>query len=219
MTTADPGSLILGAAGTYALAAALLTMLPGPDTAVVLASALNGGRKAAARAASGVAVGLLFWAGAASLGVAAVLRASADLYSAFRFGCAAYLMWLAVRAIRAATRRSLDSAEVATAGRVRRFHLPWGFRRALVTAVLNPKLGVFFVVFLPQFVPPGTPNLLVTLLFGAIQAAEAWVWFLALGSAAAVAKTVLARPRVRRTIDGLTGAVFVFFGARVALDA
>ena len=213
--TSETASIILGAAGAYAMAAALITMLPGPDTAIVLASALNGGRRAAARAAAGVAVGLLFWAGAASVGVAAVLRASAELYTVFRVACIAYLLWLAFRAIRAAVRRI---PVVEAAGERRRFSVPWGFRRAFVTALLNPKLGVFFVVFLPQFVPPGTSSLLMTLLFGAIQAMEALVWYVALGSAAAVARTVLNRPRVRRAIDGVTGAVFVFFGGRLALD-
>lgn len=216
--TTETTTLILGAAGTYAVAAALLTLLPGPDTAVVLATALNGGRRAAARAAGGVAVGLLFWAGAASLGVAAVLRASAELFSVFRVACIAYLLWLAFQAFRTAVRRSpkVVAAEAPASGR---FRLPWGFRRALVTAVLNPKLGVFFVVFLPQFVPEGTSTLLMTLLFGAIQAAEALVWYLALGSVAVLARTLLNRPRVRRAIDGLTGVVFVFFGARLALDS
>jgi threonine/homoserine/homoserine lactone efflux protein len=88
-----------------------------------------------------------------------------------------------------------------------------------VTALLNPKLGVFFVAFLPQFVPEGTSSLLMTLLFGGIQALEALIWYLALGSSAAAARTLLTRPRVRRAIDGLTGAVFVFFGARLAFDA
>jgi threonine/homoserine/homoserine lactone efflux protein len=88
-----------------------------------------------------------------------------------------------------------------------------------VTALLNPKLGVFFVAFLPQFVPDGTSSLLMTLLFGTIQAAEALVWYLALGSVAAVTRTVLNRPRVRRAIDGVTGAVFVYFSTRLALDA
>lgn len=219
MTTTDPASVVLGAAGAYALAAALLTMLPGPDTAVVLASALDGGRRAAFRAAAGVSVGLLFWAAAASIGVAAVLRASAELYTVFRIACIAYLLWLALQAIRAAVRRTRDAASVERRSQTRRARLPWGFRLALVTAVLNPKLGVFFVVFLPQFVPPGTSSMLMTLLFGAIQAAEALVWYIALGSVAVVARSVLRRPRVRRVIDGVTGAVFVFFGARLALDA
>jgi threonine/homoserine/homoserine lactone efflux protein len=214
--TTDSMSLILGAAGAYALAAGLLTMLPGPDTAVVLATALNGGRRAAARAAVGIAVGLMVWAGAASVGVAAVLRASADLYTVFRVVCIAYLLWLAFGAIRSAVRRS---PEVPPSAEGRRFRLPWGFRRALVTALLNPKLGVFFVVFLPQFVPEGTSSLLMTLMFGAIQATEALVWYLALGAVAAGARAVLNRPRIRRTIHGVTGAVFTFFGARLAVEA
>jgi threonine/homoserine/homoserine lactone efflux protein len=216
--TTDPAAIILGAAGTYALAAALLTMLPGPDTAVVLATAVNAGRPAARRAAGGVAVGLLFWAGAASLGVAAVLRASAELFLVFRIACIAYLLWLAFHAIRAAARRDPRVAVIETPGGGL-LRLPWGFRRALATAVLNPKLGVFFVVIVPQFVPSGASAFLMTLLFGVVQAAEALVWYLALGSVAVAARTVLNRPRVRRTIDGLTAAVFVFFGARLALDA
>jgi threonine/homoserine/homoserine lactone efflux protein len=216
--TTDPASLIPAAAGAYALAAAVLTVLPGPDTAVVLTTAIDGGRRAAARAACGVAVGILFWAIAASFGVATILRASADLYMVFRVVCIAYVLWLALGALRAAVRRRTGVA-VAEPARVQRLRMAWGFRRALVTALLNPKLGVFFVVFLPQFIPTGTSSQGMTMLFGGIQAAEALVWYLALGTVAALARSILARPRVRRVIDGVTGAVFVFFGTRLALDA
>jgi threonine/homoserine/homoserine lactone efflux protein len=100
----------------------------------------------------------------------------------------------------------------------RRFALPWGFRQALLTAALNPKLGVFFVAFLPQFIPPHTSAFGMTMLFSAIQAAEAIVWFLVIGSLASVARTWLSRPRVRRAIAGVTGTAFVFFGLRVATE-
>ena len=96
---------ILAAAGAYAVAAALLTMLPGPDTAIVIATAVNAGRRAAVRAAFGIAVGLLFWGAAASLGVAALLRTSAEVYTVFRIVCVAYLLWLAIGALRSAFRR------------------------------------------------------------------------------------------------------------------
>jgi threonine/homoserine/homoserine lactone efflux protein len=208
---------ILAAAGAYAIAAALLTMLPGPDTAIVIATAVNAGRRAAVRAAFGIAVGLLFWGAAASLGVAALLRTSAEVYTVFRIVCVAYLLWLAIGALRSAFRRRVDPA--ATESLARRFRMPWGFRQALLTAVMNPKLGVFFVVFLPQFVPEGTSSMAMTMLFGAIQATEALLWYLLIGSLAAVARKVLSRPRVRRAMDGATGAIFVFFGARLALDA
>jgi threonine/homoserine/homoserine lactone efflux protein len=210
---------VAAAAGAYALAAGALTMLPGPDTAVVLATAMDGGRRAAVRAAFGIAVGLLFWGLAAGAGIAAILRASAEVYTVFRIVCVAYLLWLAFKAIRSAVRRRRGEVVVAEAPPARRFHIPWGFRRALLTALLNPKIGVFFVVLLPQFIPEGTSSFLMTLLFGAIQATEALVWYLILGSVAALARTLLTRSRVRRVIDGITGAMFLFFGARLAVDA
>jgi threonine/homoserine/homoserine lactone efflux protein len=209
---------ILQAAGAYAIAAALLTMLPGPDTAIVLATAINGGRAAAVRAAFGIGVGLLMWGTAAGLGLAALLKASAEVYTVFKFACAAYLLWLAFGAIRTAVRRRREGAPAQVAAPKRRLALPWGFRQALLTAALNPKLGVFFVAFLPQFIPDGTSTFGMTMLFGGIQATEATVWYLFLGTLATAARSWLSRPRVRRAMAGVTGAVFVFFAGRVALD-
>ncbi|MEO5921927.1 MAG: LysE family translocator [Pseudolysinimonas sp.] len=211
---------ILTAAGGYAVAAALLTLLPGPDTAIVIATAVNAGRRAAIRAAFGISVGLLFWGLAASVGIAALLRASSEVYTVFRIVCVAYLLWLAFGALRSAHRRPGRVEQAGTeAHGARRFRMPWGFRQALLTAVMNPKLGVFFVVFLPQFIPEGTPTVGMTMLFAGIQATEALLWFLLVGGLAAIAKRWLSRPRVRRVMDGVTGAIFVFFGARLALDA
>ncbi len=204
------------ALGAYALAAALLTMLPGPDTAIVLATAINGGRAAAVRAAFGIGVGLLMWGAAAGLGLAAMLKASAEVYTVFKFACAGYLLWLAFTSVRSAVKRRRDGTPAPEAKR--RFTLPWGFRQALVTAVLNPKLGVFFVAFLPQFIPAGTNALGMTMAFSAIQAAEAIVWYLLIGGIASAARTWLSRSKVRRVISGVTGAVFVFFAVRVATD-
>jgi threonine/homoserine/homoserine lactone efflux protein len=78
---------------------------------------------------------------------------------------------------------------------------------------------VFFVVFLPQFIPPGTSPFGMTLLLGGIQAVEALIWYLGLGAIAGGARVLLGRPAIRRVLDGLTAAIFAFFGARLALDA
>jgi threonine/homoserine/homoserine lactone efflux protein len=207
------------ALAAYALAAALLTMLPGPDTAIVLATAINAGRAAAVRAALGVGAGLLMWGAAAGLGLAALLRASAEVYTVFKFACAGYLLWLGFMSLRAALRRRRHGPVAQAEHEVkRRFTLPWGFRQALLTAMLNPKLGVFFVAFLPQFIPPGTSSFGMTMLFSTIQATEAIVWFLVIGGLASAARSWLSRPRVRRAMAGVTGAVFVFFAVRVATD-
>ncbi|HZC71577.1 MAG TPA: LysE family translocator [Jatrophihabitans sp.] len=203
---------------TYALPAALITMLPGPDTAMVLSTALHAGRRPAARAAWGVGTGLLIWGAAAAFGLAAALRASGVLFTAFQLVCATYLLTMGARTLIAARRGK--SAEAHPAGPARRaLPLGWGYRRALVTCVFNPKLGVFFVVFLPQFIPAGASVAVTSLALAAVQAVEAVLWYLLLGRLATRARQVLARDRVRAWLDRLSASVFVGFGLRLVTEA
>ena len=197
----------------YAVPAALVTMLPGPDTVMVLATAAKAGRRAAARAAWGVGAGLLLWGVAAAAGLAAALRSSALLYDAFRLSCAAYLLLLALQAFLASRREQESPPATVLSGQ-----LGWGFRRALLTCVLNPKLGVFFVVVLPQFVPAGAELWPTSLALAAVQAVEAVGWYLLLGRLALAASQVLARRGVRVWLDRITGAVFLGFGLRLAAE-
>ncbi len=207
----------------YAIPAALITMLPGPDTAMLLATAVKAGRAAAIRAAFGVTVGILIWGAAAATGLAAALRSSAILYDAFRLTCAAYLVFLAVQAIRSSRRKPPDP-ELTAVGEPepkRIAWLPsfgWGFRRALLTCALNPKLGVFFVVVLPQFIPAGAPVGPTSLALACLHAGEAFLWYLLLGALAGRAGQVLARPTVRLWMDRVTAAVFLGFGARLVVE-
>ena len=97
--------------------------------------------------------------------------------------------------------------------------LGWGYRRALLTCALNPKLGVFFVVFLPQFIPAGAPVGRLSLALASLQAVEAVFWYLLLGRLASAARRLLAHDRVRRWLDRLTAVIFLGFGARLALEA
>ena len=211
---------VLGPLLAYALPAALITMLPGPDTAMVLTTALKAGPAAAVRAAWGVGTGLLVWGGAAALGVAAALRSSAIVYEVFRWCCAAYLVALAAHAWRASRRATTAEPVTASTGlRRAQSALGWGYRRALLTCVLNPKLGVFFVVFLPQFIPAGAPVAQVSFALAALQAVEAVLWYLLLGRLARAAGRTLARPRVRGWLDRLSALVFLGFGVRVATES
>lgn len=209
----------------YALPAALITMLPGPDTAMVLMTAVKAGRAAAARAALGVGSGLLIWGAVAALGLAAALRSSAVLYDAFRLICAAYLIFLAVQALRSSRRPESDPKSESESGdraTGKLWRLPafgWGYRRALLTCALNPKLGVFFVVVLPQFVPAGAAVGPTSMALAALHAAEAVLWYLLLGGLAGAASHVLARRRVRVWLDRVTAAVFLGFGVRLAVEA
>jgi len=206
----------------YAVPAALITMLPGPDTAVVLTTAVRAGRAAAVRAALGVGTGLLIWGAAAATGLAAALRSSSVLYDAFRLTCAAYLIYLAVQAIRASRRPEPDSDEAdSLEPKSKRRGLPslgWGYRRALLTCALNPKLGVFFVVVLPQFIPTVAAVGPTSMALAALHAGEAVLWYLLLGALAGTAAHLLARRRVRVWLDRITAAVFLGFGLRLAAE-
>ena len=204
----------------YAVPAALITMLPGPDTAMILTTAVKAGRGAAVRAAWGVGTGLLLWGAAAAVGLATALRDSAILYDTFRYVCAVYLVVLAVQAWQTSRSEVVDPAALVEPRPCRRVSssLGWGYRRALLTCVLNPKLGVFFVVFLPQFIPAGAPVAAISFTLAALQAAEAVLWYLLLGRAAATAGRALARQQVRAWLDRVTAIVFLGFGLRVATD-
>ena len=204
----------------FSIAAGLLTILPGPDTAVVLTTAIRAGHRAARRAALGIGAGLVAWGFAAALGLSAVLHATAELYSVFTSLCAAYLIFLAVQTFHSACRRlpsgSIDPTEITRSALPMRFG--WGFRRAFVTAILNPKLGVFFVAFLPQFIPRGSSPMAMTLVLSTVQAVEALTWYLIIGLVAARAGTWLAQPRIRRILDTITGTVFAGFAVSVAVE-
>jgi threonine/homoserine/homoserine lactone efflux protein len=202
----------------YVVPAALITMLPGPDTAMVISTALRAGRGAAARAACGVGTGLLVWGAAAALGIAAALRSCSLAYQMFHWACAVYLLGLGVRAMLAARnhatgahREPKDQPRVAVLG--------WGYRRALLTCALNPKLGVFFVVFLPHFIPAGAPVAVTSMALAAVQAGEAVLWYLLLGRLASGATRVLARERVHAWLDRITACIFIGFGLRLAAES
>lgn len=205
----------------YAIPAALITILPGPDTAMVLATALKAGRAAAVRASWGVGTGLLLWGAAAAAGLAAALRSSAMLYDVFRLTCVVYLLVLAGQSLLASRRQTPDTPPIEPRRASRRHRLPslgWGYRRALLTCVLNPKLGVFFVVFLPQFIPPGAPVGRTSLALAGLQALEAVLWYLLLSRLAGTAGRLLARHRVRAWLDRLMATVFIGFAVRLAAE-
>lgn len=200
----------------FSAAAALIVLLPGPDTLVVLRSLLREGRQVAARTVAGVLTGLMIWVLGAALGLSALLRASNDGYTALRIAGAVYLCVLGVQAWRArGASAELDISE--TTAR-RRGLIGSGYLAGLTTDLLNPKVGVFFVTFLPAFVPHGDPIPLTTLLLGAIFVIETGLYFFVFLRFADRLLGALSRPRVRRVLDRCTGTVLVAFGVRLALE-
>jgi threonine/homoserine/homoserine lactone efflux protein len=199
--------------------AALLTMSPGPDMALVLRNSLTRGRAAVLPTACGTCSGCVAWGAASSVGIAAVLDASAQLYDALRLAGAAYLVWLGIRTLwdaRTSHARPADdpAAEAPTEPGSRRS----AYRQGLLTNLLNPKVGIFYTTFLPQFIAPGQPALLMSIGLASIHAGMNLVWLTLYGSAAARLGDAIRRGRVRRAIETATGTVLVGFGLAVAVE-
>lgn len=209
---------MLTAVLTFTFAATLIVLLPGPDTLVVLRNLLRHGRRRALLTVAGVLTGLAVWVGAAALGLSAVLRASHDAYTVLRLAGALYLVWLGVQSLRA-RRQALGSPEELAAGGVRRPGLlGTGYGAGLATDLLNPKVGVFFVTFLPAFVPHGRPVGATSVLFGAIFIALTAAYFALLLLLASRITGWMRDPRVSRRLDRATGLVLVGFGVRLAVE-
>jgi threonine/homoserine/homoserine lactone efflux protein len=203
---------MLVAVTTFAAAATLVILFPGPDTLVVLRSVVRGGRSRGAATAAGILTGLTVWIVAAALGLAAVLRASEVAYNALRIAGACYLLWLGVHSLRAVVRKTPE-------GEKRGGIVGTGFAAGLVTNLLNPKVGVFFVTFLPGFVPHGYPVGLTCLLLGAVFLLLTVGYFAMLLGFASRLVSWMTTPRIRRRLDAVTGTVLVGFGVRLAVES
>ena len=190
----------------------LLTITPGADMAMVSRSVFMGGRRAAFATTLGIAAGCMVWAIASAAGVAAVLAASETAYDALRLVGAAYLVWLGVQSLSAAV-RGYAGAPVANAATARR-----PFRQGLLTNLFNPKVALFYTTFLPQFIGPGDPVLLLSIAMASVHIVLGIVWLSAYAWLLDHAVEAFRGSRIRRILDSVTGAVLVALGIRVAAD-
>jgi threonine/homoserine/homoserine lactone efflux protein len=197
----------------FTLAAGLLTLTPGLDTALVIRTAAAEGPRRATGAAIGIGLGCLIWGAAASFGVGALLTASQGAYTTLKWAGALYLGWTGVRmilkpreAFEPGETRAVASGPIAA------------LRRGLLTNLLNPKVGIFYVSFLPQFMPVGVDPARFGLLLTTIHVVEGLLWFALLIAATVPLTGLLRLPAVVSWLDRVTGLVFVAFGLRLALD-
>jgi threonine/homoserine/homoserine lactone efflux protein len=200
----------------FAAASVLIVLLPGPDTLVVVRNLLRGGRRRAAATVVGVLSGLVIWVLAASLGLAAVLRASHTGYEVLRYVGGAYLLYIGIQALRS---RAAPTG-VGEGHAPRRYGplLGSGYVAGLATDLLNPKVGVFFVTFLPAFVPRGADVGWVTLALGGVFILETLLYFVALIGVADRVVSRMTDARTRRRLDRGAGLVFIGFGLRLATE-
>ena len=197
----------------FAVAAGLLTISPGLDTALVLRTAAVEGPKRAALAGLGIVAGCLVWGAAVAFGLGALLAASQLAFQILKWAGAAYLVWLGVNLIlKPRNRFDAASAPVPDGD-----GLAW-MRRGFLTNLLNPKVGVFYVSFLPQFLPEGVAAGPFIFLLAVLHGVMGLAWFAALIAATRPIAGALQRAAVVRWLDRLTGGVFLAFGLRLALE-
>lgn len=207
-------------------AAGLLAITPGLDTALVLRTAASENGWRALCAGAGICLGCLLWGIVAAFGLGALLDASQTAYTALRWAGAAYLVYLGGRMVLNARSRmdeaTGDGADAAAGGSAT--VSPGGcpsiwLSRGLLTNILNPKVGVFYVTFLPQFVPAGVDVRYFTLLLASIHVLESFLWFVLLIAMTRPLAAALCRPGVVRTLDRITGGILIAFGLKLFFSA
>jgi len=207
--------------------ALLLTLIPGADTALVTRNALALGMRGARWTILGILTGCLIHASASALGLSAILATSARAYETVKLVGAAYLVWIGVQGIRnARDDRSGDTSpsfgETATVSQPRRPAAPQPrssghpFTQGFLTNILNPKVALFYLTFLPQFIPAGAPVLRTSLLLAMIHNALGFVWLSIYARFVDRLRSALTRPVVKAWLERVTGGALVLLGARLA---
>ncbi len=198
---------------TFAVAATLLIVVPGPNLIYIVPRGIDQGRRAAVVSALGVETGMLIHVGAAVLGLSAVLASSELLFNVVRYAGAAYLIWLGVASIRS---RPADLTDPAGGRKLSPARL---YTQGIVINVLNPKVGLFFLAFLPQFLDPSRGDTSVQILvFGAIFSGIATISDLLYAMASgAIGSWLRRRSSVARLRGKFSGVVYIALGAVAAL--
>jgi threonine/homoserine/homoserine lactone efflux protein len=202
---------------SFTLAAGLLTITPGLDTALVLRTAAVEGKKQAMLAGVGICLGCLFWGAAASFGLSALLAVSGFAYKVLRIVGAIYLGYLGIKLLIRAFASSSSNSGAEPQEYASRDGSLW-FKRGLLTNLLNPKVGVFYLSFLPQFIPTGVQVWSFSMLLALIHATEGLLWFLLLTNATELISSWLRQRRVLMALDSAMGAIFIAFGLKLAFD-
>ncbi|RSB26216.1 LysE family translocator [Enterobacter cloacae] len=196
----------------YSFAALLLTLTPGLDTALILRTASAEGGKKAFQAALGIDTGCYIWGAIVAFGLGAVLAVSEVAYSVLKWCGAGYLCYIGVLLLfrpRSSFQPSDDKVHTSE---------NW-FLRGMLGNVLNPKMGIFYVSFLPQFIPSGHSPFIWTFLLVSIHVLIGTLWSLTLIMTTRFASGLLKKGRFIRWMDISTGGLFVFFAVRLAASS
>jgi threonine/homoserine/homoserine lactone efflux protein len=196
----------------------LVICTPGQDTALTIRSTMLGGRRGGIFTALGVSSGQAIWALATSAGVVAILVASEPVFLALRYLGAAYLVFLGVHSLWAAIRPQAAAGAPGGQNPRRRLSPSKAYRQGVISNLGNPKMAAFFTSLLPQFAPQDGPAFVTLFALGLLFTLMTLIWLIGYAFAVARASGFLQRPRIRRVLDGVTGAALVALGLRLATE-
>jgi threonine/homoserine/homoserine lactone efflux protein len=199
----------------FILSGLMLNILPGPDSLLIMTRSATQGWRAGSAAAFGIGTGTCVHIFAAALGLSAVLATSAAAFTAVKLVGAAYILWMAVGLLRSRKREDQAVTPVLACLPYRKI-----FAQGFLTNVLNPKVALFFLAFVPQFIRADAPNkALAFIVLGCIFNFNGMLWCnaLALFTARASARIRLA-PAVSLWLNRITGGLFVWLGVKLALS-
>lgn len=199
----------------FCAVAALVTISPGPDTFLVIRNTLGGGVRGGIATVLGIVSGGTVHALLAALGLTLILVQSAQAFFWVKLAGAVYLVYLGVQSLRQGLRPAASQAPLAAARVTSRSR---AYVEGFVTNALNPKVAVFYFAFLPQFISPGDPVALKSVMLAGIHYAMGLVWLSGVALAVSRAASVLTRPLVRRGLDVATGTIFTGLGLKLALE-
>jgi len=211
---------------TFVGIAALITITPGVDTMLVIRNVLARGRRAGLFTAAGICSGLFCHATLSALGLSLILVRSAALFETVKLLGACYLLFLGCRSLwqtfRAKKTQVTDSPQPSPAlpAHEATQNAPWwkSVREGFFSNILNPKIAVFYLAFLPQFINSGDPVLAKSLFLAGIHFVLGIAWLSLVSNFVGWLRTQLTRSAIRRALETVTGVVLIGFGLRLALE-
>lgn len=197
----------------FLIACILLIILPGPDTAIVTKNTIVSGKKAGFQTMIGSCSGLLIHTIAAVAGLSALIVKSAVAFTIIKYVGAVYLCYLGVRTLMQMRAKKVTNEEELVEAKGNS-----SFKQGFITNITNPKVAVFFLTFLPQFLAPDANVFLAFLAMGLIYIALTFVWFFLYVYLLNTIRDFMKRPATQAVVEGLTGIVLIGFGIKLAFE-
>ncbi len=197
----------------FVITCVFLIILPGPDTAIMTKNTLTVGKQGGFKTMIGICCALSIHTLTAIVGLSAIIAKSALLFSIFKYIGAVYLIYLGIKSLW--TLRNQETTETVVKIKYKNTS---SFKQGFLTNLLNPKIAVFFLTFLPQFVNPGSHTFMPFLILGMTYIVLTIVWYLFYIYLLNQISAFMKKPKTQKAIEGITGTILIGFGIKLALE-